>query len=120
MLSCVVLCCVVVCCTLLCCAVCVVLSVLGVVCAALLLCHDGLEVFSLTREFSHSALGEKPWPKIVPDWLYRLSWLLQRIFHSDFHLMHVLHLISVPQINSFSRYFLFLMRFCVRGCVCVD
>ncbi len=42
-----------------------------------------------------SALGRMPWPKVVPDWLYRLSWALQR-FTSDFHFLHVLHVISRP------------------------
>eukprot|EP01102_Stenamoeba_stenopodia_P000183 TRINITY_DN10145_c0_g1_i1.p1 TRINITY_DN10145_c0_g1~~TRINITY_DN10145_c0_g1_i1.p1 ORF type:complete len:296 (+),score=58.39 TRINITY_DN10145_c0_g1_i1:488-1375(+) len=42
-----------------------------------------------------SALGRLTWPKVVPDWLYRLSWTLRR-FDSDFHLLHVLHLISRP------------------------
>jgi len=42
-----------------------------------------------------NALGQMPWPKEVPDWLYRLSWALLRV-HSDFHLIHVLHLISRP------------------------
>lgn len=32
-------------------------------------------------------------PKIVPAWLYRLGWAMRRI-HSDFHLIHVLHLVS--------------------------
>jgi uncharacterized protein YbcC (UPF0753/DUF2309 family) len=41
------------------------------------------------------ALGRMPWPKIVPNWLYRISWRFQR-FHSDFHLTHLLHRISRP------------------------
>jgi len=40
-----------------------------------------------------NALGHMPWPKVVPDWLYRLSWTLHR-FTSDFHLLHMLHLIN--------------------------
>lgn len=43
-----------------------------------------------------SALGYMPWPKVVPDWLYRLSWSLHRCFSADFHLLHVLHKISRP------------------------
>jgi len=42
-----------------------------------------------------SALGRMPWPKVVPDWLYRLSWRLRRV-DSDFHLLHVLQIISRP------------------------
>lgn len=37
--------------------------------------------------------GRMPFPKIVPAWLYRIGWALRRI-HSDFHLIHVLHLVS--------------------------
>ncbi len=40
-----------------------------------------------------SALGRFPWPRVVPDWLFRLSWTLRRI-DSDFHLINVLHAFS--------------------------
>jgi hypothetical protein len=40
-----------------------------------------------------NALGFTPWPRIVSDRLYRLAWRCQR-FHSDFHLLHILHLLS--------------------------
>jgi NADH:ubiquinone oxidoreductase subunit 5 (subunit L)/multisubunit Na+/H+ antiporter MnhA subunit len=40
-----------------------------------------------------SALGYMPWPKIVSDWLYRLSWRLRR-FDSDFNWLKVPHFIS--------------------------
>lgn len=42
-----------------------------------------------------NALGYAPWPRRVPDWLYRLGWRCQR-FHSDFHLINILHLLSRP------------------------
>jgi len=37
-----------------------------------------------------SALGRSPWPKTVPDWLYRISWRLRRI-DTDFHFFDILH-----------------------------
>lgn len=40
-----------------------------------------------------SALGRMPWPVQVPEKLYRLAWVFHR-FHSDFHLLHVLHMLS--------------------------
>ncbi len=50
-----------------------------------------------------SALGRMPWPKQVPDWLYRLSWTLRRV-DTDFHLLNILHWISrrlpMPRVRS--------------------
>jgi hypothetical protein len=40
-----------------------------------------------------AALGESPWPKQVPDWLYKAVWGLRRV-DSDFHLINVLHWMS--------------------------
>lgn len=40
-----------------------------------------------------SALQYTPWPKTIPDWLYRFTWTLRRI-DTDFHLLHLLHRIS--------------------------
>jgi uncharacterized protein YbcC (UPF0753/DUF2309 family) len=37
-----------------------------------------------------SALGYSPWPKPVPDWLYRLSWRLRRL-DNDAHVLHLFH-----------------------------
>ena len=37
-----------------------------------------------------SALGYMPWPKTVPDWMYRLSWALRRL-ETDSHFMHAVH-----------------------------
>jgi len=42
-----------------------------------------------------SALDGHPWPKVVPDWLYRTCWVLHR-FDTDLHAMNVLHQISTP------------------------
>jgi uncharacterized protein len=42
-----------------------------------------------------SALGFSPWPRIVPDWLYRIAWALRR-FDTDFHVINLLHRISRP------------------------
>jgi len=42
-----------------------------------------------------AALGRMPWPKLVPDWLYHLTWSLRRI-DTDFHLLSMLHWISKP------------------------
>eukprot|EP01094_Clydonella_sp_ATCC50884_P027385 TRINITY_DN7846_c0_g1_i1.p1 TRINITY_DN7846_c0_g1~~TRINITY_DN7846_c0_g1_i1.p1 ORF type:complete len:759 (-),score=243.39 TRINITY_DN7846_c0_g1_i1:257-2503(-) len=39
------------------------------------------------------ALGKPPWPRIVPDSVYRLAWRLRRA-DSDFHLLNVLHSMS--------------------------
>ncbi len=38
-----------------------------------------------------SALRYMPWPKLVPDSLYRLAWRLRR-FHSDTNFMHWVHI----------------------------
>ncbi len=44
-----------------------------------------------------SSLGFMPWPKVVPDWLYRLSWRLRRIdADSGTALLHKVHRISSP------------------------
>lgn len=40
-----------------------------------------------------SGLGKMPWPRMVPDWLYKLSWRLRRV-DSDFHMIHLLHRLS--------------------------
>lgn len=40
-----------------------------------------------------SALGRMPWPKKVPDWLYRLAWTMRRA-DSDIHLLNLLHSLS--------------------------
>jgi uncharacterized protein YbcC (UPF0753/DUF2309 family) len=37
-----------------------------------------------------NALGKAPWPKIVPDWLFRQSWRLRRL-DTDVHLLNVLN-----------------------------
>eukprot|EP00457_Paulinella_chromatophora_P000426 gb/GEZN01000426.1/.p1 GENE.gb/GEZN01000426.1/~~gb/GEZN01000426.1/.p1 ORF type:complete len:1268 (+),score=118.32 gb/GEZN01000426.1/:298-4101(+) len=39
------------------------------------------------------ALGYTPWPKVVEEWKYRIGWRCNR-FHTDFHMLHVLHVIS--------------------------
>lgn len=46
-------------------------------------------IISDTRNL-RAALGRMPWPKLMPDWLYRICWRLRRI-DSDFHLLNVLH-----------------------------
>lgn len=40
-----------------------------------------------------NALGYAPWPRVVPDALYRVAWALKRI-KSDIHLMHTLDMIA--------------------------
>lgn len=40
-----------------------------------------------------SALGYAPWPRLVPDWLYKISWALYRV-DTDFHLISLLQRIS--------------------------
>jgi hypothetical protein len=42
-----------------------------------------------------SALDGHPWPKVVPDWLYRTCWVLHRL-DTDLHGMNVLHYDSAP------------------------
>lgn len=44
-------------------------------------------------QYFQSGLGRLPWPKQVPDWMYRLSWRLRR-FHIDFNFVHLIHLAS--------------------------
>tara|TARA_R110002050_G_scaffold296014_1_gene455523 strand:- start:116 stop:1243 length:1128 start_codon:yes stop_codon:yes gene_type:complete len=39
------------------------------------------------------AMGKSPWPRVVPDWLYKSSWALRRV-DSDFHVLHTLHRLS--------------------------
>jgi uncharacterized protein YbcC (UPF0753/DUF2309 family) len=82
-----------------------VILALGYSDAALLLClgHAAFRMTQVLRSPNvisdstrlRSALGHMPWPKIVPDWLYKLCWRLHRI-SSDFHLLWVLHLLSAP------------------------
>jgi hypothetical protein len=36
-----------------------------------------------------NTLGAAPWPRFVPDWLYRVSWRMRRV-DTDFHLLHLL------------------------------
>jgi len=40
-----------------------------------------------------SALGYMPWPTIVPDWLYRLSWTLRRL-DMDMNFLHAVQWLS--------------------------
>lgn len=40
-----------------------------------------------------SAIGAMPWPKIVPDWLFRFSWRMRRL-DTEFHFLHFLHSFS--------------------------
>lgn len=32
--------------------------------------------------FLRSALGERPWPKVMPHWLYRMAWIFHRYLYS--------------------------------------
>ena len=57
-----------------------------------------------------SSLGRMPWPKYVPDWLYKLCWRFRRI-DTDFHLLNVLHWMSrrlhapkPPVLNKFTQW----------------
>lgn len=43
-----------------------------------------------------TALGYLPWPKVVPDWLYRFVWGLHRCLVTDLNFLHILHLMSRP------------------------
>jgi uncharacterized protein YbcC (UPF0753/DUF2309 family) len=49
------------------------------------------------------AIGRIPWPKLVPNWLYRFVWTLRRV-DTDFHLLNTLHWISrglpIPKVQS--------------------
>jgi len=49
-----------------------------------------------------AALGFMPWPKVVPDWLYKVSWTLRR-FDSDVHPLHLLHLVSRPMASTLKK-----------------
>lgn len=40
-----------------------------------------------------SALGYAPWPRLVPDWLYKVAWTLYRV-DTDFHLLSLLQRLS--------------------------
>ena len=53
-----------------------------------------------------SALGYAPWPRTVPDWLYRTAWSLYRV-DTDFHLISLLQQLSgqlhIAKPGNFSR-----------------
>ena len=56
-----------------------------------------------------SALGRMPWPKLIPDWLYRLCWRLRRV-DTDVHgqFLHMLQRVSgrlhKPKFKMLSKY----------------
>lgn len=69
----------------------------------------------------HDALGDLPFPKPVPDWLFKTAWALRR-FHSDVHLLHVLHLLSrrilmknPPKFTKFQQWFVTALIVVIAG-----
>jgi len=50
-------------------------------------------------QYLRSALGFMPWPKLIPERLYRLCWALRRFETDHSHLLHLLHRLSRPLVS---------------------